>query len=301
MVIRDSSAAVDRLITRHIGVLVDEYIHLRENEYLSMQFDDTPTAIVTGGGGQNIGRSITKTLAAAGAQVLILDVDVESSNKVVNEVNQAGGSAGFFERDVTDVDAVKQTVNTIAAEFNGIDILVNNAGGASGVKLEDIDESTFDANLDKNLRSAFFTTKAALPHLKRSGGGSVVFISSVNALLGGFSEVAYSVSKAGLHSLARSLTADYAGDGVRFNVVAPGSVIGNSDTWQQREKVSPGTLDRVAELYPCDRYGEPEDVANAVLFFASDLSNWISGVVLPVDGGIIATGGLSGGRWWESI
>jgi NAD(P)-dependent dehydrogenase (short-subunit alcohol dehydrogenase family) len=266
-----------------------------------MDFAGTPTAVVTGGGGANIGRAISETLAAAGARVLVLDVDADAAETVVDDIADAGGDASFVECDVTDVAAVERTVDAVADEFGGIDVLVNNAGGASGVRLDGIDEATFDDNIDVNLRSAFFTTKAAIPHLRRGDGGSVIFVSSVNALLGGFSEVAYAVSKAGLHALARSLTADYAGDGVRFNVVAPGSVIGDSDTWQRREAEHPGTLDRVADLYPCDRYGEPEDVADAVAFLASGRADWISGVVLPVDGGLTATGALPGGRWWESL
>lgn len=266
-----------------------------------MDFAGTPTAVVTGGGGANIGRAISETLAAAGARVFVLDIDADAAETVVDDITDAGGDASFVGCDVTDVAAVERTVDAVAGEFDGIDVLVNNAGGASGVRLDDIDEATFDDNVDLNLRSAFFTTKAALPHLRRGEGGSVVFVSSVNALLGGFSEVAYAVSKAGLHTLARSLTADYADDGVRFNVVAPGSVIGDSETWQRREAEHPGTLDRVAALYPRDRYGEPEDVADAVAFLASGRADWISGVVLPVDGGLTATGALPGGRWWESL
>ena len=266
-----------------------------------MEFAGTPTAVVTGGGGANIGSEISETLADAGVRVLILDVNPEAAAAVVGDIRDASGRASFFECDVTDVDEIERTIDAIAEEFDGIDILVNNAGGASGIRLDEIDEETFNYNLDVNLRSAFFTTKAALPHLRRGDSGSVVFVSSVNALLGGFSEVAYSVSKAGLHALARSLTADYADEGVRFNVVAPGSVIGDSETWKRRETEHPGTLDRIADLYPCGRYGDPQDVADAVLFLASERSDWISGVVLPVDGGLTATGALPGGRWWESI
>lgn len=266
-----------------------------------MELAGTPTAIVTGGGGENIGGAVSRFLADAGAQVLILDIDSDAAESVVEDVETADGTASFVECDVTDVEAVERVVGAIADEFDGLDILVNNVGGASGVRLDEIDEEAFEYNIDTNLRSALFTTKAALPHLERGDGGSVTFVSSVNALLGGFSQVAYSVSKAGLHALARCLTADHADEGVRFNVVAPGSVVGDSETWERRETEHPGTLDSVADLYPCGRYGRPEDIASAVLFLSSERASWISGVVLPVDGGVTATGALPGGRWWRSL
>lgn len=260
------------------------------------------TAVVTGGGGPNIGRAITRRLADAGAEVVILDTDVGAAERTVDVVeNEDGNQAAFVECDVTDVAAVTSVLDEIAAEFGSVDVLVNNAGGASGLRLDDTDEAAFEYNVDTNLKSAFFATKAALPHLRDATDGSVVFVSSINALLGGFSEVAYSVSNAGLHSLARCLTADYGGDGVRFNVVCPGSVVGDSDTWDRREREEPGTKDRLDALYPVGRYGEPDDVASAVEFFVSEQASWISGVVLPVDGGLSATGGLPGGRWWTEI
>lgn len=266
-----------------------------------MEFAGIPTTVVTGGAGANIGSTISKSLANAGAEVLILDTDQEAATGVIDDIRDTGGYASMFECDVTDEKRVKTILNTIAAEFDGIDMLVNNAGGASGTHIQDIDPETFDYNLNVNLRSAFFTTQAALPHLKGSDYGSVIFISSINALLGGFSEVAYAVAKAGLHALARSLTADYGKDGIRFNVIAPGSIIGDSETWAQREAESPGTLDSLATLYPRGRYGDPQDVAEAVLFLSSNRSDWISGVVLPVDGGLTATGALPGGDWWETL
>lgn len=259
------------------------------------------TAIVTGGGGPNIGQAISRRLAAAGARIVILDIDTESARETVEIIENEGGEAAFIECDLTDVDRTTAAVEEIANEFGNIDVLVNNAGGASGLQIQDIDEDEFDFNVETNLKSAFFATKHALPFLKRNGGGSVVFVSSINALLGGFSEVAYSVAKAGVHSLARCLTADHASEGVRFNVVCPGSVIGDSDTWQQREQEAPGTLQRINELYPVGRYGEPEDVAEVVTFLSSERAAWVSGVVLPVDGGLTAAGGLPGGRWWEEL
>lgn len=259
------------------------------------------TAIVTGGGGSNIGREVSRLLASRGAEVVIVDKDQEKSRKTVDLIKKDDGNATFVEANLRNVNEISAVVDEIADEFGPVEILVNNAGGASGLQLDQIGEAEFDYNVETNLKSAFFVTKAALPQLVANGGGSVLFVSSINALLGGFSEVAYSVSKAGLHALARSLTADYADDGVRFNVVCPGSVIGNSDTWNRREREDPGTKQRIHELYPVGRYGDPEDIAEVISFLSSDRAAWISGVVLPVDGGLTATGGLPGGRWWENI
>lgn len=257
--------------------------------------------VVTGGAGPNIGSAISAGFAEAGAQVVILDVDTAAAGNTVETIESAGGTATFLECDVTDPSAVETTMEGLVAQFGSIDVLVNSAGGADGLRLEETDEETFHRNVEDNLKSAFFATKHALPGLRRNGGGSVVFVSTINALLGGFSEVAYAAANAGLHSLARSLTADHASEGVRFNVVCPGSVIGESETWKQREAAAPGTLDRIADLYPVGRYGNPADVADAVRFLASDRAAWISGVVLPVDGGLTATGGLPGGTWWERL
>lgn len=259
------------------------------------------TAVVTGGAGTNIGGSVSKRLAAAGADVAILDVAADRGSETAAAIRAKGGNATAFKCDVTDIETVSAVVDEVAAEFGEIDVLVNNAGGASGVDLEDIDEETFDENVETNLKSAFFVTKTVLPHLRDAESASVVFVSSINALLGGFSEVAYASSKAGLHSLAQCLTADYGPDGIRFNVVCPGSVIGESETWERRELEDPGTKDRIHDLYPAGRYGTPEDVANAITFLVSDRAAWISGVVLPVDGGLSATGGLPGGEWWTEI
>jgi len=261
---------------------------------------DGAAAVVTGGAGPNIGSATSEALADAGAHVVVLDVDEDAGERIVDRIEDDGGTASFVHCDVCDPAELSETIDAIAAELGTVDVLVNNAGGAAGLTIEEIDPETFDQNVDVNLKSAFFATRAALPHL-RDGGGSVVFVSTINACLGGFSEVAYAAANAGLHSLAETLTADHAGDGVRFNVVAPGSVVGDSETWQRREADSPGMLDRLADLYPVGRYGEPDDVADAVTFLASERAEWISGVTLPVDGGLAATGGLPGGTWWDSI
>lgn len=259
------------------------------------------TAIVTGGGGPNIGSEISETLAKNGADVIIIDMKADRAKNTAKRIRQKGHDAVGFECDVTNIRDTENLISSLARERGRIDILVNNAGGASGVLIEEIDEEEFYYNINMNLKSAFFTTRATLPYLIENGDSSVVCVSSINVTVGGFSEIGYSVAKAGLHSLVKGLTADYGREKVRFNVVCAGSVIGNSDTWKRREKESPGTLERISDLYPLGRYGSPKDVANTVKFLCSDQASWISGVTIPVDGGLTATGNLPGGEWWENI
>lgn len=260
---------------------------------------DGKTAVVTGGGGPNIGRSIATLLASEGATVIVLDSDDNKGKETLKTISTDGGTAEFIPCDLTDVDEVESAAEETVSRQGTVDVLVNNVGRSTGCTLDTLTEEDFEKNIDVNLKSAVFSTKAYLPHMDE--GSSVVFVSSINALLGGFSEVGYSAAKAGLHSLAKVLTADYGSDGIRFNVVCAGSIIGDSETWRSREEEAPGTLEAVADAYPLGRYGDPEDVAQAVLFLASEESSWISGVVLPVDGGMTATGRLPGGKWWEKL
>lgn len=257
-------------------------------------------AIITGGGGPNIGRAISQSLADTGITVVILDIDTDGGNDVVETIRDRGGEAIFIETDVTNVDAIHGAIDTVVDTYDRIDVLVNSAGSPAGVTIDTIGEKEFDSNIDRNLKSSFFCTKVVLPHLQ-DNGGSVVFVSSINALVGGFSEIGYASAKSGLHALCRCLVADYSEFGIRFNVVCPGSIIGNSTVWCEREEREPGTLNSVAEIYPLKRYGEPEDVANTVCFLASEEAGWINGIVMPIDGGLTATGNLPGGRWWEQL
>lgn len=266
-----------------------------------MDYTSKKVAVVTGGGGSNIGRTVATTLASRGATVIVLDIDTEGIEETVDQIKSQGGTADGIECDVTDCSEITVAVDTIVEQYGDIDILVNNAGGASGLTMDSVDEDTFYTNIDLNLKSAFFVTREALPHLRKGGDSSVVFVSTINALVGGFSEVGYATAKGGLHTLVRSLTADYGSDQVRFNVVCPGSIIGDSDVWRRREEEHPGTLQDLNELYPLGRYGEPEDVAEAIWFLTTERAAWISGVILPVDGGLSATGNMPGGRWWEGL
>ena len=266
-----------------------------------MEYDSEKIAVVTGGGGSNIGRTVATTLASRGATVVVLDIDAAGIEETVDRIESAGGIADGIECDVTDQSEVADAVENIVDQYGDVDILVNNAGGSFGLTMDSIDEETFDANIELNLKSAFFVTREALPHLREGGDSSVVFVSTINALMGGFSEVGYATAKGGLHSLVRSLTADYGSEQVRFNAICPGSVIGDSDIWQEREEEHPGMLQDIEDIYPLGRYGQPEDIAEAIWFLTTERASWITGVVLPVDGGLSAAGNMPGGRWWERL
>jgi meso-butanediol dehydrogenase/(S,S)-butanediol dehydrogenase/diacetyl reductase len=246
-------------------------------------------AIVTGGGGKGIGSAISLLLAREGARLAVVDIDQNQGRKTAGLINRRGGQARFIRADVTINSNVFQMVDEVIRTWGQVDILVNSAGGGLGpARLEEIDEETLEQNLALNLKSAVFCTKAVLPHMISKEQGSVVYISSINAMLGGFGQTAYASAKAGLHSLVQTLTSDYSRHGLRFNVICPGSI---SESWTARI-----VMKRLEKRYPLKRLGEPADVAHAVLFLASDEASWITGVVLPVDGGITASGGIQRGK-----
>src|SRR5690606_2919024 len=179
-------------------------------------------------------------------------------------------------------DAVSTTVD----RFGGLDVLVNNVGVATDTPFEDVGEEEWRLQVDPTLNGAVRTIQAALPHLLRAkAGGAVVNVGSVNGLAA-FGNEAYSAAKAGLISLTQNLALRYGRRGLRVNLVAPGTI--RTRVWSQRLDKEPDVLERMAELYPLGRVGEPEDVAAAVAFLASDDAAWITGTVLRVDGGVFA-------------
>jgi NAD(P)-dependent dehydrogenase (short-subunit alcohol dehydrogenase family) len=246
---------------------------------------DGRVALITGAA-HGIGRATAQRLAREGAAVVVTDVDVDAGEKVVGELTATGAEALCVACDVTDRDSVQAAVSATVDRFGGLDVLVNNVGVATDTPFEDVGEQEWRLQVDPTLNGAVRTTQAALPHLLQAkAGGAVVNVGSVNGLAA-FGNEAYSAAKAGLVSLTQNLALRYGRRGLRVNLVAPGTI--RTRTWSQRLDKEPDVLERMAQLYPLGRVGEPEDVAAAIAFLASDDAAWITGTVLRVDGGVLA-------------
>jgi meso-butanediol dehydrogenase / (S,S)-butanediol dehydrogenase / diacetyl reductase len=233
------------------------------------------SALVTGGG-SGIGRAICRRFADEGASVVVADVAAGRAEEVAGEV---GGRA--VQADVTVAADVARMVEAAGA----VGVLVNNAGGGMANGVLEIDEDEWDADVTLNLKSAFLCTKAVLPGMIERGGGVIVNIASVNGLAY-FANEPYSAAKAGLVNFTRSVAARYGPHGIRAVAIAPGTI--RTPLWQERVDRKPEIFERLVRWYPLQRVGEPEDVAAAAAFLASDDASWITGEVLRVDGGLLA-------------
>jgi NAD(P)-dependent dehydrogenase (short-subunit alcohol dehydrogenase family) len=247
-----------------------------------MRFDGR-TALITGAG-HGIGRACAQRLATEGAAVVVADIDEEAASTVTAELVRSGAQAMMVRCDVTDPGSVSEAV-AAAERYGGVDVLVTTAGGdALARDPDDPDDEHWSRMLDLNLVGVVRCIRAALPQLLRAAAGaSVVTIGSINGLVAARSEP-YSAAKAGLQNLTLNLAARYGPRGVRFNLVAPATT--RTRVWDDQRDA----LERLTSLYPLGRVGTPEDIAAAVAFLASDDAAWITGVILPVDGGLLAAG-----------
>ena len=241
-------------------------------------------AFVTGGG-SGIGHAISLRFASEGASVVALDLKPERAEETVSMIKAAGGDGLALQANVADDAAVHHAVQLALEEYNVIDILVNNAAIAQGTDILTIDEETWDLNLAVVLKSVFLVSRAVLPGMLAQRQGAIVNIASVNGLTG-IGEEPYSAAKAGVINLTKNMAVRYGGQGVRANVICPGTI--QTPIWNERVENEPGIFDKLAKWYPLGRVGLPEDVANAALFLASDEAAWVTGAVLNVDGGLMA-------------
>jgi len=241
-------------------------------------------AIVTGAA-SGIGEAIALRFTCEGACVVVVDIQ-DRGLQVVEKVRQQGGKGEFLRVDLSDMAQVEGVIPSTIERFGGLDILVNNAGlyGWMNKKaIGDTPEEVWDKTLDVNLKSAYLLCKAAIPQLIRRGGGSIVNIASIGGIEAFPEFAAYTVSKAGLIALTKSLALDYGRQHIRANAVCPGAIDtpGNDVFIEDRAKY----LDIIASLTPLQAPGVPADVASAVVFLASDEARYVTGITLIVDGG----------------
>jgi NAD(P)-dependent dehydrogenase (short-subunit alcohol dehydrogenase family) len=238
---------------------------------------DGRVAIITGGG-SGIGAATARRFAEAGATVALFDRDGDATISVAAAV---GGHA--YALDVRDSDEVNDAVHSVAQTLGRIDILVNNAGTGDLRPLHEVDDRLWHRLIDVNLTGTFNATRAVIPFMLETGGGAIVNNASVSGLAATRNEAAYSAAKAGVISLTKSGALEY-GPTVRVNCVAPGHVrTPMTAVWEQM----PDAFAPIAEAIPLGRIGEPHEVAEAILFLASDRASYITGHTLVIDGGIL--------------
>jgi NAD(P)-dependent dehydrogenase (short-subunit alcohol dehydrogenase family) len=266
-------------------------------------------AIVTGGGA-GIGRAIALTLAQAGADIVILDVVSERCAEVAARVRELGRRALPLPTDVTDTDQVRSAVEKVEAEFGRIDILINNAGGVGGKPFLEQSERSWRRHIDLNLVSMLAATSAAVPVMIRGGrGGAIVNVSSIEATRAAPNYAVYAACKAGMNSFTRTMALELAEHNIRVNAIAPdvtitpgirGNISGPVDpsTWIEMPEA---VVDATRRRIPLGREGVDVECGQAALFLASPMSSYITGTILPVDGGCWASSGWirrrSDGRW----
>lgn len=235
------------------------------------------------GGGSGIGREMALQFAAEGAALVIADRHLDAAQGTVALIEAAGGSAIANKTDVAVAEQVDAMAAAALEAYGRVDILINNAGLSVGDTILDFDEAAWDLNLDVVLKAVYLTSRALLPQMIERGSGVILNIGSVNGM-SAIGESAYSAAKAGMISLTGNMAIHYGDKGIRVNCIAPGTI--RTPIWDERLKREPEAMDHITPWYPLGRVGLPSDVAKAALFLCSDDASWITGVTLPVDGGL---------------
>lgn len=252
-----------------------------------MRLKDKVTVISAAASG--MGKEGALLFAKEGAIVNVLDINEEAGQAVVDEIKSNGGEAYFYRVDLSDLNEIESVIKTIGDKFNRIDVLWNHAGIPGPKGVEDVEEDEFDFAMDLNVKSGFFMTKYALAYMK--GGESIIFTASTSGLFGSPLSPVYSAAKGAVVNLVRGLAIRLGSRNIRVNSVCPGlteTPMMNQFLKRTEDDDVESNKRKFTDNIPLGRVGNPKDIAKAALFLASDDSEYISGVNLPVDGGFTA-------------
>ena len=238
------------------------------------------TALVTGGS-RGIGKAIALELGKSFNVAVGYSSSKDSAEEVVEEIVKSGGMATAIQIDVANSESIENAFTTIEKELNGVDILINNAGITKDNILPRIKEDDWNDVINTNLSGPFKTSQRAIKHMMKNKWGRIVFISSIVGIMGNQGQANYAASKAGLIGLSKSIAKEMGSRNITSNVIAPGYIETDMTAFLTDEQ-----KDNIIEQLSIKRIGKPEDVANIVSFLSSEESEYITGQVIPVDGGI---------------
>jgi NAD(P)-dependent dehydrogenase (short-subunit alcohol dehydrogenase family) len=239
--------------------------------------------VIVTGGGRNIGRAISTRLAGQGAVVVIADLDMSAAQLTSESINKQGGQSRAIEVDVAKMEDLSHLVHETMKAYGKIDVLVNNAGvQLKKQALLELDESEWDYTMLVNAKSLCFLTKLVASVMKNQGNGKIVNMASVSGRIFSADNLAYTISKAAVTALTGQMAVELAPYGIRVNAVAPGYI----DTIFNKETLArPNAREEISQKIPAGRLGTPDDISGPVLFLASNLSEYVTGHTLVIDGG----------------
>jgi 3-oxoacyl-[acyl-carrier protein] reductase len=244
------------------------------------------TVLITGSG-IGIGAATARAFANAGYRVVVTDVLDEEGQRLAQEITEGGGEAEYHHLDVTSTEEVERVVSGAEERYGPLGCVVANAGIAHKVPLTELTDERWDHTHEIDLKGVMRVCRAAAPAMREAGRGSMIAVSSIMGVAYGWDEhVQYSAAKAGVVGLVRGLAVELARDGIKVNGIAPG-YIRTAQALSEEHSLGPEGLEKAAEFIPMGRIGEPEDIADVILFLASDAARYLTGQVVVVDGGLL--------------
>jgi NAD(P)-dependent dehydrogenase (short-subunit alcohol dehydrogenase family) len=242
-------------------------------------------AVITGGG-SGLGRASAVRLAEEGASIVIADINPEGGQETVRQVQAVDGRVLFITADTTKTEDVKQMVASTVEAFGCLDVLFPSAGVGAGGDVVETTEECWDRVLGLDLRGVYLACKYAIPQMRENGGGAIVLVASIGGMLGNWG-ASFCAAKGAIVNLTRQMALAHAPENIRVNCICPGYI---ATPIIQDALDDPERLEKTSARHPIGRIGQPEEVAAAVAFLASDEASFITGAILPVDGGYLAAG-----------